>query len=81
MIRPNSPTARLLFVVSFSALLYSNSPALATAFAPPLGSASGFAALAGTAITCTNSQLAGNVGTWPGTAVTRTGCPVAGTIY
>ena len=76
------PTARLLLVVSLCAtLLYSVSPALATAFAPSLGSASGFAALAGTAVTCTNSQLTGNVGTWPGTAVTRTGCPIAGTVY
>ena len=84
MIRTTSltrPTARLIFVVSLFALSFGVSRAVATAFVPQLGSASGFAALAGTAITCTHSQLTGNVGTWPGTAVTRTGCPVAGTIY
>lgn len=74
-------TIRLLFLVPLAALLYRPLPGLATAFAPSLGSASGFAVLAGTAVTCSNSHVTGNVGVWPGTAVTRTGCPVAGTVY
>src|SRR5579872_7313502 len=83
MIRATSLTrlrTRLLFGVVFAALLYTPS-VLAAAFAPSLGSASGFAIVAGTAATCTNSQISGNVGIWPGTAFTRTGCPVSGTIY
>jgi hypothetical protein len=76
-----SRLAALAFTMSFTALLYNPSPTLATTSAPSLGSASGFAALAGTAVTCTNSPLTGNVGVWPGTAVTQTGCTVAGTVH
>jgi hypothetical protein len=46
-----------------------------------LGSASSFAVLAGTAVTCTNSKITGDVGVWPGSAVARTGCPVEGTVH
>ena len=73
-------TTRPLFAVAFAALLYTPS-VLATAFSPSLGSASGFAIVAGTAATCTNSQISGNVAIWPGTAFTRTGCPVFGSVY
>src|SRR4051812_43979264 len=76
-----SRLALLALTMSFAALLYIPSPGLAATAAPPLGSASGFAALAGTAVTCTNSALTGNVGVWPGSAVTQTGCTVAGTVH
>jgi len=51
------------------------------ASAPELGSAASFAILAGTAVTCTNSTIIGDVGVYPGTAVTQTLCPVTGTIH
>jgi len=79
--RTVSGLAVLVLTMSFAAFLYNPSEgAAASAPAPLLGSASGFAALAGTAVTCTNSTVTGNVGVWPGTAVTETGCPVTGTV-
>jgi len=51
-----------------------------TSSAPSLGAASSFAILAGTAVTCTNATVSGNVGVSPGTAITQTSCPVTGTI-
>src|SRR6185369_7480856 len=75
-----SRLAVLAFTLTVASLLYNPSLGLATTSAPSLGSASGFAALAGTAVTCTHSTVTGNVGVWPGTAVTKTGCPVAGTV-
>jgi len=50
------------------------------AAAPSVGSAGTFAILAGTAVTCTNGTVTGNVGVSPGTAITQTTCPVTGTI-
>jgi hypothetical protein len=44
---------RLVLLLPFAALLYNPFPVLATGFGPSLGSASGFAALAGGAVTCT----------------------------
>jgi hypothetical protein len=76
-----SRLAALAFTMSFAALLYYPSPGFAITSVPSLGSAAGFAALAGTAVTCTNSPLTGNVGVWPGTAVTQTGCTLAGTVH
>jgi hypothetical protein len=73
--------APLLFLVPFAALLDNPSPGLATAFTSSLDSASGFAVLAGTAVTCTNSTVTGDEGVWPGSAVTQTRCPVAGTVH
>ena len=46
--------------------------------APTLGAASEFAVLGGTAVTCTTSVVAGDVGISPGTAFTNTGCTVSG---
>jgi hypothetical protein len=40
-----------------------------------------FAILAGTAVTCTNSSVTGDLGVWPGRAVTQTGCTLAGTVH
>jgi ice-binding like protein len=48
--------------------------------APSFGTAANFAVLAGTAVTCTNATVTGNVGVSPGTAITQTSCPVTGTI-
>jgi hypothetical protein len=81
MIRAGSPTrltTRLFFLVSFAALFYTPPAALATGSAPSLGVASGFAALAGGAVTCTASTVVGDVGY--GTAFTNTGCTVTGTV-
>jgi Ice-binding-like len=52
----------------------------AAASAPSLGSAGSFAVLAGTAVTCTNGTVSGNLGVSPGSAITQTTCPVTGTI-
>jgi hypothetical protein len=75
------PTTRLLFLLAFAALLYNPSRGLATAIAPSLGSASSFAALAGTAVTCTLAIVTGDVGVWPGNTVTQTGCVIAGAVH
>ena len=73
-------TTRLLFLVSFAALLYIPIAVFTTGFGPFLGAASGFAALAGGpaagAVTCTASTVTGSVGVvLPGTFV-NTGCTV-----
>jgi len=47
--------------------------------APSLGSARTFAALGGTEVTCTNSNVTGNLGVFPGITFTETKCPVIGT--
>ncbi|MFL5312291.1 MAG: post-COAP-1 domain-containing protein [Myxococcales bacterium] len=52
----------------------------AAATAPSLGSAASFAVLAGTAVTCTDATVTGNVGVYPGVTITQTSCPVTGTI-
>jgi hypothetical protein len=46
-----------------------------------LGTADGFAVLAGSAATCTNATLNGDVGVWPGTAITQTSCTINGSIH
>jgi hypothetical protein len=66
-------------VLPFAALLANPSPALASGFGPSLGSASGYAALAGSAVTCTNSTVTGDVGIVTG-SLTNTGCTIFGTI-
>lgn len=74
--------ARLMAIASLSVLLAATSFQVASAQpAPSLGSASGFAALSGTAVTCTDSALAGDIGVWPGTAVTQTNCVLDGTVH
>jgi hypothetical protein len=49
--------------------------------APNLGTAAGFGVLAGTAVTCTDSTIVGDVGVSPGTAVTQTNCTIVGTVH
>jgi hypothetical protein len=71
----------LVLIASFASLFYTFYSAYAKTSAPSLGSASSFAVLAGTAVTCTNTPVTGNVGVWPGTAITETGCTVAGTVH
>lgn len=79
-------TSRLVPSVLFAALL-SAVPfhAALAATAPDLGSASGFAVLAGTAVTCTNGGggvVTGDVGEWPGIAFTNSPpCTINGTVH
>ena len=47
----------------------------------PQDSTQTFAILAGTAVTCTQSTVTGDVGVSPGSAVTRTGCHITGTVH
>jgi len=72
----------IVAIVLFAALL--SAVPFHTAFAqtaPALGSADGFAILAGTAVTCTNSTITGDVGVWPGTAITQTNCTINGAVH
>jgi Ice-binding-like len=62
----------------FSACLVGLLSQAAFAQAPALGAASGFEVLGGTAVTCTTSVIAGDVGISPGSAFTNTGCMIAG---
>jgi hypothetical protein len=63
-------------IVPFAALLYSPSPASAQ------GALEDFAVLAGTAVTCTHSVVTGDVGVYPGTAITQTeGCTINGNLH
>jgi len=71
-------TARLAVMVPFAALLYGPSPALAQ---PSLGTAEDFAVLGGTAVTCTDSVVIGDVGVDLGGAVTQTNCTISGTVH
>ena len=48
------------------------------ATAPAMGTASGFSVLAGTAVTCTDAAVTGDVGVSPGSAFTNTGCTISG---
>ena len=67
--------------MGFAALVLGPSPALA-ATAPPLGAAESFAVLGGTAVTCTHSIVTGDVGVYPGTAITQTeGCTINGGLH
>ena len=73
---------RLSVIVPLAAIVLNASAASAQ---PSLGNASGFAVLAGTAVTCTNGGGAvvnGDVGEWPGTAFTNsTECTINGTVH
>lgn len=63
------------YLLATAALLVGASPAWAQV---SLGAASGFSVIGGTAVTCTNSIITGDVGVSPGTAFTNTGCTIAG---
>lgn len=62
----------------FSACLTVLLSQAAFAQAPALGAASAFEVLGGTAVTCTTSVIAGDVGVSPGSAFTNTGCMISG---
>ena len=48
---------------------------------PDLAAAENFTVLAATAVTCTNSTILGDVGVYPGTAITQTDCTITGTVH
>lgn len=77
-----SMTRLSTFVVPLAAIVLTASAASAQ---PADGKASGFAVLAGTAVTCTNGGGAvvnGDVGVWPGIAFTNsTACTINGTVH
>src|SRR5450759_31790 len=78
--------SRLVPIVLFAALLAAVPfHAALAATAPDLRSASGFAVLAGTAVTCTDGGggvVTGDVGEWPGTAFTNSPpCTINGTVH
>ncbi len=73
-------TARLAVIAAFSAIVLNPSGAMA-ANAPDLGTAKRFAVLAGAAVTCTDSVVIGDVGVYPGSAVTLTNCNTLGTVH
>jgi hypothetical protein len=64
-------------LVATTALLGGAASALAQV---PLGAASNFAILGGTAVTCTNGVVTGDIGVAPGSAYTNTGCMIAGAV-
>ena len=83
--RPRVRAPKLLLVaatvISLALGTLSLAPAAnAVSSAPSLGTAAQFALLAGTAITCTGGAIDGNVGVFPGSSVTQTGCPISGAI-
>lgn len=64
--------------MGFAALLLGSSPASAQV---SQGTAADFAVLGGSAVTCTDSNVNGNVGVDLGGAITRTNCTVSGTVH
>jgi len=76
---PTRLTTRWLFLVLFAALLCNSSPGEA-ATAPSLNSAANFGVLAGSAVTCTNSALTGDVGVVSSIGFTGTLC-TSGTVH
>ena len=67
-----------LAATGFVAFLLGSSPALAQV---SQGGAAGFAVLGGSAVTCTNSDVEGDVGVDLGGAITRTSCTISGTVH
>ena len=75
-------TAKLAVMVLFAAILLAAPLHAAQAQAgSDLGAASSFTVLAGSAVTCTDSIVYGDVGVWPGTAITQTNCMISGTAH
>jgi hypothetical protein len=72
---------RFLSFVVFAMLAGVWPMAAQAATAPVLGSAAGFAVLAGSAVTCTTSTVTGDVGVSPGTAFSPTSCTINGTVH
>src|SRR5680860_251587 len=76
--RAGRQVAIVLFAAVLSAIPF-NAAFAGSALA--LGSADGFAVLAGSAVTCTDSTVIGDVGVWPGTAITQTNCTIEGAVH
>ena len=68
----------LLASMGFAALLHDPSPALAQV---SLGAAEDFAVLGGSAVTCTDSAVEGDMGVDLGGAFTQTNCTFSGTVH
>jgi hypothetical protein len=73
-------TARRLAATASLAAFLSAAPfhAALAQTAPSLGTAQNFSVLGGSAVTCTDSVVVGDVGISPGTAFTNTRCTIAG---
>lgn len=71
-------SVRLAVAAPLAALVCAFSPAASSAY---LGSAESFAVLAGTAVTCTDSAITGDVGVVLPTGFTNTNCTVSGTVH
>jgi hypothetical protein len=82
----NRPIPRAITLLAFAVSAWggaqtaqaSNSTAAST---PSFGSAANLAVLAGTAVTCTNGTIQGNVGVSPGVLLKQTACPVTGALH
>jgi len=68
----------LLASMGFAALVLGSSTALAQV---PLGAAEDFTVLGGSAVTCTDSSVQGDMGVDLGGAFTRTNCTISGTVH
>jgi Ice-binding-like len=75
------PAARLILIALLAAIFAMPVRPAVAQTATTLGSAESFAALAGPAVTCTDSIITGDVGVWPGTAITQTNCSINGTTH
>lgn len=73
-------TAAMALILAIGGLTVAAPTASAGGQAPALGAAANYAVLAGTAVTCTDGTIAGNVGVFPSTTFTQTNCPITGTI-
>ena len=65
------------WMIGTAVLLGATSPVRAQV---SLGAAAPFAVLGGTAVTLTGGSVLGDVGLFPGTAYTNTGCMVSGAV-
>jgi hypothetical protein len=75
-------TSRLVVMVVFAAFLCAVPFHAALAAGPPdLGTAANFAVLGGTAVTCTDSLVIGDMGVYPSAAFTQTNCTIYGTVH
>ena len=83
----NRPIHRLAFLATLALVSAACSDSLSRMNAPSIigtsAAASNFAVLANGAVTCTDGNITGNVGTFVGTptgSVTQTTCPITGTV-
>jgi hypothetical protein len=75
-------TSRFAAIVVFAGLLSAIPvPAVLAQSVPDLGTAATFAVLGGTAVTCTDSVVVGDVGVDLNGAITQTNCTIVGTVH